>query len=424
MLHALFTARGRRAVVPLLPMILAAVALWPVARPVDGVGDAFMFWFAGHQVATGRSPYDQPAWVAAGSTYGTPATNVALNCADPAAATCAWVYPPAAGWLFAPFGAADMTSGVTGVDTFVVLTALAGVVASVLVFGPTATGARAVVLVTAVASHPFLYDVHVGHFAGLELLGVVGVTQGLRGRSTWAFAFGALALSLKPHLFLILVPVVFSVLVARRRWKPIAAAGAALLVLVVLGALLQPEALPAMLGRAGAKTDLSWSTPWALAQALAPAAPFAAFGALAALSAIALAYVLRSAPPADRDLGLVAASTALSLVVAPYAQPYDLLLLVPVIALAARGAARASRPARSAVLTAVPLLFVAGTWLPIVATRIWDDANRSLALVPVLALVLAAAAGVIAQPDEWRGASAIGGSAAGQKPAGAGVRRL
>lgn len=399
MRQAWSTPRARRALVPLLPMLLAAAALWPVARPVEGVGDAFMFWFAGHQVAIARSPYDQTAWAAAGSTYGLPATNVARNCVEAAAASCAWVYPPAAGWLFAPFGAADVASGVFGVAAFVVLTAFAGVIASVLVFGPATVGARALVLVTAAASHPFVYDIHVGHFAGLELLGVVGIAQGLRGRAAWPLVLGSLALSLKPHLFVVLVPLVLLALVARRRWRAIASAGSALLVLLVAGAIVQPEAFAAILGRAAGKGDLTWSTPWSLAQIILPAAPLVVIGALTGVAVVAAIVVVRAAPRADRDLSLVAVGTALSLVVTPYAQPYDLLLLLPAIAFAARAALRAPRRPRSAILAAVPLLFVAGTWLPLVATRIWDDGNRSLALVPVLVLVLAAAAVAAARAD-------------------------
>lgn len=410
MRQARFTPRARRALVPLLPMLLLSAVLWPVARPIDGDGDAFMFWFAGHQVATGRSPYDQTAWAAAGSTYGLPANNVALNCVDAGSASCAWVYPPVAGWLFAPFGAADVAPGVLGVSVFVVLTAFAGVIASMLVFGPATVGARSIVLVAAVASHPFVYDIHVGHFAGLELLGVVGIAAGLRGPAVWPLILGALALSLKPHLFLVLVPMVLSVLVARRRWRAIAFAGSALLVLFLAGAILQPEAFAAILGRAGGKGDLTWSTPWALAQTILPAAPLVVLGGLIVLAALAAVAVVRAAPRAERDLSLVAVGTALSLVVTPYAQPYDLLLLMPAIAFAARAALRAPRRSRSAILAAVPLLFVAGTWSPIVATRIWDDANRSLALVPVLALVLAAAAVAAARPGAFAGSPAPLGS--------------
>jgi hypothetical protein len=386
-------------------MFLAAVAIWPVARPIEGVGDAFMFWFAGHQVATARSPYDQAAWVAAGPTYGLPAANVAQNCADAAAASCAWVYPPAAGWLFAPFGTADVASGVTGVEVFVVLTAFAGVIASVLVFGPVTVGARAVVLVTAVASHPFVYDIHVGHFAGLELLGVVGIVVGLRGRAAWPLVLGILALSLKPHLFLVLAPLVLIVLAARGRRRAIASAGAALFALLVAAAILQPDAFSALLGRAGGKGDLTWSTSWALAQAILPAAPLVALGGLVGIAALAAVVVVRATSRSDRDLSLVAIGTALSLAVTPYDQPYDLLLLVPVIAFAARAVVRAPSRARPAMFAALPLVFVAGTWLPLVATRIWADGNRSLALVPVLALVLAAATFAAQRPDQ-RAASA------------------
>jgi len=378
-------------------MALVAAAFWPLARPIEGVGDAFQFWFAGHLVATGRSPYDQSAWGVAGSTYGPPAANVALSCVDPNAGACVWVYPPATAWLFAPFGVADVNLGVSGVDAFVVVTAFVGVVAAVVMFGPSGDGVRALVLMIAVASHPFVYDIHAGHFVGLELLGLVGITRGLRERRVWPLVLGVLALSLKPHLFVVLVPVVVVALVARRCWRSIALSAAALFVLVIAGAIAEPEAFSAILGRAGTKAALTWSTPWALAQVLAPAAPLMVLGALVGLAATAAIAVFRMAPRDDRELALISAGMALSLAVTPYAQPYDLLLLVPAIEFAARGAANAPAAPRAVLLAALLLLYVGGTWFPLFAARLWDDGNRTLGLVPVLALALAAIAWLTAR---------------------------
>jgi Glycosyltransferase family 87 len=385
-------SRALRVLLPLVPMILAIAALWPLARPIEGVGDTFQFWFAGHLVATGRSPYDRPAWAAAGSIYGPPAANVAMACADPNAGACAWVYPPATAWLFAPFGVADVNLGLSGVNAFVLLTAFIGVLAAVVMFGPSGGGARTLLLMTAVSSHPFVYDIHAGHFIGLELLGVAAMTHGLRERRDWWLVFAVLALSLTPHLFIVLIPIVVFALVARRRWRSIAWSAAALFAVLIAGAIAQPEAFSAILERAGAKTALTWSTPWALAQVIAPAAPLLVFGALVGLAAIAAITVFSAAPPDDRELALISAGTALSLAVTPYAQPYDLLLLVPAIAFAARGVARAPAAPRVALLAALPLVYVGGTWFPLFAARLWEDGNRMLGLVPVLVLALAAIA--------------------------------
>lgn len=387
-------SRARRALLPLIPMALVVAAFWPLARPVEGVGDAFQFWFAGHQVATGRSPYDRSAWGAAGATYGPPAANVARTCVDPNAGSCVWVYPPATAWLFAPFGALDVDLGVLGVDAFVLVTALAGVIAAVALFGPSGDGARAFILALSAAAHPFVYDIHAGHFIGLELLGLVGIARGLRERRDPLLVAGLLALSLKPHLFVVLVPVVVVALVARRSWRSLAWSAAAFLGLAIASAIAAPEALSVILERAGTKTALSWSTPWALAQLVAPAAPLLVFGALAGLAAVAAIAVWRAAPRDDVELAIIAAGMALSLAVTPYAQPYDLLLLVPAIAFAARGAENLTAAPRTLLLAGLVLLYVGGTWFALVAARLWDDGDRILGLVPVLVLVLAAVAWV------------------------------
>jgi hypothetical protein len=379
-------------------MVIVVAALWPLTHPIMGVGDTFQFWFAGHLVATGISPYDRSAWTAAESTYGPRAANVAMACADPDSGACSWVYPPATGWLLAPFGAAGVDAGLPAVDGFVLATAFVGVITAVLLFGPVAAGARALVLVTVVASHPFVYDVHVGHFIGLELLGVVGVAYGLRERRDWPLVLGGLVLSLTPHLFIILVPLVAVALVARRRWRAITLCAAALAALVVAGALLEPAAFPTILQRAGPKAGLTWSTPWALAQLVAPTAPLVLYVALVGLAALAAIAVWRTAPPEDRDLALIAAGTGLSLTATPYAQPYDLLLLVPAIAFIARAASRSRAPHRAALLATLPILYVGGTWFPLIATRLWEDSNSALALVPVVVLALAAVASATARP--------------------------
>ena len=48
------------------PFVLLLALLGPLIWPKDGIGDTFRFWYAGHIVATGGSPYDQNAWASAG----------------------------------------------------------------------------------------------------------------------------------------------------------------------------------------------------------------------------------------------------------------------------------------------------------------------------------------------------------------------
>ncbi|CAN5204876.1 hypothetical protein BH18CHL2_BH18CHL2_06600 [soil metagenome] len=91
----------RSAALAVLAALIVLVALWPLAQPVEGHGDTFQFWYAGHLIATGGSPYDQSAWPEA-ARYGHVAAYVATNCASPDSLQCVWAYPPLTAWLFAP----------------------------------------------------------------------------------------------------------------------------------------------------------------------------------------------------------------------------------------------------------------------------------------------------------------------------------
>src|SRR2546425_242499 len=82
-----------RAHAPYLPL---AVILAVFAPGVLGElhGDWFQFWYAGHLIANGGSPYDQEAWIAATHQYGTPAASGAGNRGTAESAPCPWLYPP------------------------------------------------------------------------------------------------------------------------------------------------------------------------------------------------------------------------------------------------------------------------------------------------------------------------------------------
>lgn len=381
---------ARSAILSFLPALIVVLALWPIARPVEGVGDTFQFWYAGHQVATGASPYDQGAWHAASALYGPVADNVARNCGDPDALVCVWAYPPVTAWLFAPFGALPIAAGLLAVNVFVLVTLIAGVVAAVLFFGPHEPGPRGLVLAAAAAGHPFVIDIRAGHFVGVLLLALVAIAYGLRERRVWPIAAGAIALTLKPHVAIAVAFAVPAVLVARHAWRAIAWLVAALGLVVGLALLRSPEAIEAILGRAGAKAGIAWSTTWALADATGAPVIWLAISGAIAVGAAGLA--IRAAVTGRRGLTVVAVAAAISLIVTPYAQPYDFLLALPAFAAAAAAASLLRPPSRPALLALIVLCWIAGTWGPIVFGQLARAVAPSYAAVPLAALVLLAIA--------------------------------
>jgi hypothetical protein len=78
--------------------------------------------------------------------------------------------------------------------------------------------------------------------------------------------------------------------------------------------------------------------------------------------------------------------------VAPYAQPYDFLLVLPALAAAAASAATLRPPARTALLALVAFCWVCGTWGPIVVGQLARALAPAYAALPVAVLVLLAIA--------------------------------
>jgi len=371
--------------IPLVPAIIILIALWPVFRPIEGTGDTFQFWYVGHLVVTGDSPYDQSNWRAAGPAYGHVAGTVAGRCgSDQNGASCLWVYPPMTAWLFAPFGALPPDVGIPLLDAVVLMTALAGIVATVWTFGPADIGARAWLLTAAVASHPFAVDIRDGQFVGVLLLGVVSLQRGLRA-TTWPVSVAAALLAMKPHVVLALATATTVSLARARRWRTIAITGAMLATLGGIAVLRYPDALPAILERGGGKIELAWATTWAFAAAAGAVWIAALIVALACGAAVATVMAL---PTGLRASGLAAASAAVSLVIAPYLHPYDMLLALPLLALAVTVAAPA---VRLWVMLAGAVIFVLAPWVVVLVGQTSPVIFSAYALLPTALLVLSTA---------------------------------
>jgi len=370
-----------------LPNLPAAIALGIVANLVSPLNDRFQFWYAGHLVASGGSPYDQSAWAAAAVRYGDAAALVALNCRNAGSPECAWAYPPWTAWLFAPFGLLDPDPGIhllawsliaCGAISVVLLTRAAAL------SGPSTM----VVALVAVTSAPFVWDSFVGHFEPVLVIGALLVARALRDGRAVPLVAGAILLSLKPHLIVALVALVVGILIARRSWRALGATSAVAVGLALIGILREPASVAALAGSA-AKTSIVLPTTWSFAARAAPTvAPLVALS-LVAISVAAAWLAVRAAPPDLRDLTLVAAGLALSLAVTPYAHLYDDVLLLPAIATAIALLDRRGSAPRIAGWVAVGLGFVALTWLTFLAGPHGDE-PAAAALIPILALLMLA----------------------------------
>ncbi|MBU6422436.1 MAG: DUF2029 domain-containing protein [Chloroflexota bacterium] len=317
-------ARTWRIVAQVVPFAVVAAALTAVVDPRRN--DFFQFWYAGHLVVSGASPYDQPAWTGA-SAYGAMAASVVRHCPTPDAPACLWLYPPWTAWLFAPLGLLPPPAGIVGVEIVSILSLLAGIGAATLLFVPGAK-MRAVAAPVFLASAPAVRDAATGHFDGFMLVGVVLLAIALSRARAVPLAAAVVLLSLKPHLTLVLAVVVAGMLVRSRSWRLLGAAVATCAVLLSVGATLDRRWLAATVGDAAAKVATSGNSSPLASGALWEIPLVLASAALAAIA-------VRRSPLFERSATIVAAATAVSLAAAPYLQSYDNVLLVPSFAVTA-----------------------------------------------------------------------------------------
>lgn len=401
-----------------VPFLVLLALVTPVIWPQDGVGESFFFWYAGHLVATGATPYDQNAWALAGATYGTLANNVASTCTpSPYAPSCLWVYPPTTAILFAPFSLLSVSDGVHAVTLFILVTTATSVVLVGQWIGAQRATTRALALCAAVVSHPFAFDVNAGHFEGLGVIGIVLVATGLTKRQVGPVVGGALLMSLKPHLYVGLGAVVLLLLLSRRDWRTIGWTVGVVAAVNGLALLRLPGALDAMLSRGGQVAGVGWATTWAFASDILPSA---LVGIVIVYLVVAVAFIVavRLAPANRRIAVLVAGGAAISLAVSPYAHPYDMLLLVPAFAIALALDDLALQPGRGILQLATSGTLAIGTWLAIFGTRFVPPLPGALPVVVLVLLAIAAwTAHAHSAADALRGtATSAPGSAGSSRP--------
>jgi hypothetical protein len=202
------------------------------------LGDYPNMWFAGHQVATGGSPYDEAAWAAAYPLYGTSDSFRFLD--------LVWAYPPWTAYLLAPFGALPFEAGVLALRLAYLAS---GIGAAIVLARSVAWRSRAafgLALVLPIASVGFVNSVRGGEFIPSLLAGIVLIGVALRRGPTAAFVSGSLIVATKPSLFALYAPAVVISLVAKRRWRWIAVTAAALAAVAILAFVRDPTSLPAL----------------------------------------------------------------------------------------------------------------------------------------------------------------------------------
>ena len=356
-----------RAWAPWLPPAAALAALWPILwTPPRHLGDYFTFWYAGHLLATGRSPYDPAAWADAATLSTDPAAIVVNAIARQAVAGIpVWLYPPWTGYLFVPFGAMPLEIGAGAIHAAFLVLAIAGV-AAVAALAPWRSPFVAGLTIAALfMSAPFVFAIRGGHFAGLMLVGLALVAHGLRAPSRPAFVAGAVILALKPHVVLAVAAVALVVLVRRRDRRTIGITAVVLAAIVIAGISLQPASIGVLSGGAPASLNalLEYASVWALAAGLVPAAPALAGALLVAAVACACWRIARSAR-VDLRLPVAAAAVAVaSIALPPYLGDYDHLIgLAPAAVVAALVVERGS-PRRRISIAAVLLTVALGPWL-------------------------------------------------------------
>ncbi len=362
-----------------LPVGVVALVVATLANTASN--DFFQFWFAGHLVASGRSPYDQTAWATAPDTFGALAETVRLNCPRPDAAACVWAYPPWTAWLLVPFGALPVALGLGAEKVAFTVLLAGGAVAAVRAAGIEGHWTRATTAAGALASAPFVRDLVTGHFEGALLVGLVLVSTAIRRGNALALGVAALLLGTKPHLVLGLAGIVVAILVARRQTRLLLATTILVGSLAVIAVVAEPGYLGAA-GQASAKSGLSGSSTWAFAETFPSAAPIALLIVVASACAAA-ALVVQSG--GDRLSAMIAAAMAFSLTVSPYVQSYDHVLLLPTLAIGIARVRRYGWPI-AAVLVAA---FAALSWLAYVLELAGSPAAFA-ALLPALTLTLAA----------------------------------
>ena len=300
--------------------------LGPLERRIELIGedDLSRIWAGPRAFLTGTDPYDPSGWYAAAVALGTQAPDTAV-----------YIYPPWVTLVLLPLGALPLLLASflwLGASLALAIFALRAALTTLL---PGRWPEHALLAATLVLTWSGVVNLTIGQW-GHILVAAIFATVLLLRRGRYAVAgLAAVALVVKPHLFLLTAPALAVQALwptegrvpARAGVRFVAVALGVAVALVAAAWIVFPSWWPSWLqGVVGQQVQLTRNTVAGfLGVVFGPSGtPFAP---LVILALVALA--LRFHP---RSPGWLPVWTALSIVVVPYASSYDhILLIVPVV---------------------------------------------------------------------------------------------
>lgn len=314
-------------------LILGAIL---AALPLENVGGDFVcFWSAGRLLGQGRDPYDGALQAALQRPLGWDRATSGIGLYD----FMPYYYPPWFTLLCLPFGALPYVVGkvLWLYLTIWLLLASGGLLGRILELPARDRLALSAVTVGFALS---AFSILFAQTSPLVLFLIACLWWAIRGGRDRLAGVILAWLTIKPQLTAVLVGAALLWAWRANRPRLIAWAGATLLVLIGLSTALQPDWVVSFLQATRKNPVLTETYPW-LGSTWMLALRVAGLGGaslwildLAAVLPI-LAWVLRGTRPGGDGDGVVAwlaPALIAAFFVAPYAQPYDFTVLLPVVA--------------------------------------------------------------------------------------------
>ena len=373
------------------PLIVLAIEL-PSIWTVPHVGEWFYFWYAGHLVATGMSPFEPANWLPTTHGYGPLAGGLAVNTLDgldlaQLRTYSRWLWPPIAALLLAPFGALPFELGVPALHVATIVIAIGSALWLVRVLMPPAL--RPLAFAVLVASPPLVQVMRAATVTLAILPSTALLFAGLGRIDGPRIGLASFGLSIRPQLFLVVLAGLFGVMSARPMRRALVTSAVVWIVLntvafVVSPIPLDPSLLDAAREYALHDNSSTWRLAWEVAgDGVAILAPLMLAGAL-----VASAVAVRRSSAASRTEMVIACALALAVAAAPYAHTYDHLALFPAWLLVLRAANARSRGLRTVGSLAVILAALGYGWSAYLVGA--AGFRAAVAVTPFLAIALCA----------------------------------
>ncbi len=363
--------RGRvAAMLAVAAYVGCLLAAWSL---VQNVNDYAGFVAGARALLAGESPYDPTTWPSAWERLGTQKPD-----------TSVYGYPAWVALLFLPLAPLPIAVGSLLFNVGTLAAAVQATRALALRVGAPPLAAQ---VITAASWPAFLVFLQ-GQWAYLlYALAVWTYLDLARGRDARAGVWWALAVLLKPQLYVVASLALAAYVIKARRWRVLIAGAAVTIVAVVSSALVFPGWWTPWLGAVASRRlvrSTQQPTLAGLAGDVAGAAWPIAWGLFIAVLALAIVWAARRAPERRGEI-LFFGTLSLSVGAALYSWSYDHYLVIG-CGVVALGLARGTSSERRVTIMAFALFLpvALGLWL----SAFWRFHDTGSGLVPVLAIAL------------------------------------